>query len=162
MNDKLPYFYTTEVTWTSGREGEIGSPGLPTMTVGAPPEFQGRDGLWTPEHFFVASVNSCFMTTFLAIAELSKLEFVSFDCESVAKLEKLEGSGYQITEIILRPRLIIREGKDTDRAARILDKAEKNCLISKSIRTAVNVCSDILVKEHSVDTEQLREELIEV
>ena len=40
---------------------------------------------------FVASVNSRFMTTFLAIAENSKLDFVSFKADAKGKLEKLDG-----------------------------------------------------------------------
>ena len=71
------YFYTTEVEWTGERHGDLRAPVLPDMEVDAPPEFKGHDGVWTPEHLFVAAVNSCFMTTFLAIAENSKLEFVS-------------------------------------------------------------------------------------
>jgi organic hydroperoxide reductase OsmC/OhrA len=87
------------------------------------------------------------MTTFLAIAELSKLQFVSFDCGSTAKLEKLEGSGYQITEIILRPKLLISHDKDFERAGRIVEKAERNCLISRSIKTSVSIEPDIQVKQ---------------
>src|SRR5580765_415230 len=91
----LPYFYETEVEWTDQRRGDLESPGLASLEVASPPEFQGHEGVWTPEHYFVAAVNSCFMTTFLAIAEMSKLEFLSFDCKAVGKLEKVEGIGFQ-------------------------------------------------------------------
>jgi organic hydroperoxide reductase OsmC/OhrA len=60
------------------RRGNLRSPNLPALEVVAPPEFQGHEGSWTPEHLYVASVSSCFMTTFLAIAQNSKLEVVSF------------------------------------------------------------------------------------
>jgi organic hydroperoxide reductase OsmC/OhrA len=74
----------------------------------------------------------------LAIAEMSKLEFVSFDCKAVGKLEKVEGIGFQMTEIVVKPNAI-RHGKDLERAQRILEKAEKNCLISNSIKSAVKL-----------------------
>lgn len=112
---------------------------LPDIQVAAPPEFKGHGGAWTPEHLFVASVSSCFMTTFLAIAELSKLEFVSFSAEAAGKLEKVEGQGYLMTEVVIRPRLVIRRAQDAERAARILEKAERNCLISNSVTTAVRL-----------------------
>jgi len=105
------------------------------MQVDAPPEFQGHDGVWTPEHLFVAAINSCFMTTFLAIAENSKLEFVSFSANAKGKLEKLDGQGFIMTEVVLRPKLVINHARDVERAGRILEKAEKNCLISNSIKT---------------------------
>ena len=49
------------------------------VEVATPPEFaNGMPGIWSPEHLFVAAVNSCLMTTYLAIADNSKLPFVSF------------------------------------------------------------------------------------
>ena len=128
------YYYTTEVEWTGERHGDLSAPVLPGLKVDAPPEFKGHEGVWTPEHLFVASVNSCFMTTFLAIAENSKLEFVSFSAGAKGKLEKLEGQGFVMTEITVRPKLILKNARDAERASRILGKAEKNCLISNSIK----------------------------
>jgi peroxiredoxin-like protein len=129
------YTYTTEVEWTGERRGDLSAPHLPDLEVDAPPEFKGHEGAWTPEHLFVAAVNSCFMTTFLAIAENSKLEFVSFSADAKGKLEKLEGQGFIMTEVLLRPKLLISHARDVERAGRILVKAEKNCLISNSIKT---------------------------
>jgi Predicted redox protein, regulator of disulfide bond formation len=129
------YFYTTEVEWTGERHGNLRAPVLPNMEVDAPPEFKGHEGVWTPEHLFVASINSCFMTTFLAIAENSKLDVVSFTANAKGKLEKLEGQGFIMTEVTLRPKLLVRHASDAARAGRILEKAERSCLISNSIKT---------------------------
>ncbi|MFN7930598.1 MAG: OsmC family protein [Blastocatellia bacterium] len=143
MNEQLPYFYETEVEWTDARKGEMRSPDLPTIAVAAPPEFKGQAGLWTPEHLYVASVNLCFMTTFLAIAEMSKLEFASFTCKANGKLEKIEGQGFKMTEMTLYPKLTIRHSRDVERANRILEKTEANCLISNSINTVVKLEPEI-------------------
>ncbi|HKZ80583.1 MAG TPA: OsmC family protein [Pyrinomonadaceae bacterium] len=129
------YFYRTEVEWTGERHGDLRAPVLPGLKVDAPPEFQGHEGVWTPEHLFVASVNSCFMTTFLAIAGNSKLEFFSFKADARGKLEKIDGQGFVMTEIVLHPKLVISHARDAERARRILEKAEKHCLISNSIKT---------------------------
>jgi len=129
------YSYTTEVEWTGERRGDLSAPHLPDLEVDAPPEFKGHEGVWTPEHLFVAAVNSCFMTTFLAIAENSKLEFVGFSADAKGKLEKLGGQGFIMTEVVLRPKLLVSHARDVERAGRILEKAEKNCLISNSIKT---------------------------
>ena len=128
------YYYTTEVEWTGERHGDLSAPVLPGLKVDAPPEFKGHAGVWTPEHLFVASVNSCFMTTFLAIAENSKLEFVSFSAGAKGKLEKLADQGFVMTEVTLQPKLVLNNPRDAERASRILGKAEKNCLISNSIK----------------------------
>lgn len=137
------YFYTTEVEWAGERRGDLRSPVLPDLQVDAPPEFKGHDGAWTPEHLFVASVNSCFMTTFLAIAENSKLDFVSFKAGAKGKLEKLDGQGYMMTEITLHPKLVISHARDAERAGRILEKAERTCLISNSIKTETKLEPEI-------------------
>ncbi len=143
MNEQLPYFYDTTVEWTNARQGTLSAPELTSLTIAAPPEFKGHAGLWTPEHLFVASVNACFMTTFLAIAELSKLEFVSFTCSAQGKLEKAESHGFKITEVVLHPKLVIRHAHDLARAERVLGKTERNCLISNSIHTVVRLESEI-------------------
>jgi peroxiredoxin-like protein len=129
------YSYSTGIEWTGERHGDLSAPQLPDLEIDAPPEFKGHEGVWTPEHLFVAAVNSCFMTTFLAIAENSKLEFVSFSADAKGRLEKPEGQGFMMTEIILRPKLLIRHARDAERAGRILEKAERSCLISNSIKT---------------------------
>ncbi len=143
------HFYDTEVGWMGARRGYLrSSADLPVLEVASPPEFQGHEHTWTPEHLFVASVNSCYMATFIAIAELSKLGVVSFTSTAVGKLEKPEGQGYRITEIVLRPKLVIRFESDAERAQRILEKAERNCLISNSITTDVTL-------EPEIDFEQV-------
>lgn len=134
------HFYDTEVGWMGKRRGYLrSSADLPVLEVSSPPEFQGHEHTWTPEHLFVASVNSCYMATFIAIAELSKLAVVSFTSSAVGKLEKIEGQGYRITEIILKPNLVIQYEYDAERAQRILEKAQTNCLISNSISTQVKL-----------------------
>lgn len=79
------HYYDVNLKWDSDRKGTMNSPVLTTsIEVATPPEFaKGMPGIWSPEHLLVAAVNSCLMTTFLAIAENSKLEFLSF--ESAAK-----------------------------------------------------------------------------
>jgi peroxiredoxin-like protein len=129
------YLYKTEIDWTGERHGELHAPELPKLNIDAPPEFNGHEGVWTPEHLFVASVNSCFMTTFLAIAENSKLEFTSFHADAEGKLEKVEGEGLMITHVTLRPKLVLKHSRDAERALRIFQKAEKHCLISHSIKS---------------------------
>ena len=133
------YTYEAEVAWTGERRGVLGSPGLPDVEVAAPPEFKGHEGVWTPEHLFVSAVASCFVTTFLAVAELSKLDFDDVKVTAVGRLEKVEGQRFLVTEIVIRPRLTLRHPEDADRALRILEKAERNCLISNSIKSAVRL-----------------------
>src|ERR1043165_7444353 len=127
------HFYSTDVAWTRERQGNLSAAVLPTLHIDAPPEFNGHEGAWTPEHLFVGAINSCFMTTFAAIAENSKLDFVEFDSKATGQLENQDGRGLMITLVILRPRLTIRNARDGERARRVLEKAERHCLIANSV-----------------------------
>ncbi len=139
------HYYSTTVKWEEGRLGELSSPTLPDLKVATPPEFpKGVPNIWSPEHLFVASANICLMTTFLAIAENSKLEFLTFESDGKGKLEKVDGK-FMISEIELTPKLVIKNEKDLERAERILEKSEKACLISNSMKTEVKLNPQITV-----------------
>jgi peroxiredoxin-like protein len=136
--------YTTSLRWVSQRRGTLSSDGLPQMEVATPPQFPGgHPGIWSPEHLFVAAAEACLMTTFLAIAESSKLAFQEYSSQAEGILEKTE-QGYQITRIIIRPRVLISDASAVERAKRIVEKAEQHCLISKSMKTVVSIEVEIV------------------
>lgn len=139
-----PHYFNVNLSWISDRKGEISSPELEKeIEVATPPPFQkGVEGIWSPEHLLTAAVNSCFMTTFLAVAENSKLEFALFDCKAKGKLEQVDGK-FLMTEVILEPTLVITKEADKDRAERILQKSEAACLISNSIKSKVSMIPTI-------------------
>ena len=133
----LVHNYTTTVTWENDRIGNLSSPTLPDIKVATPPEFpKGAPNIWSPEHLFVASVNICLMTTFLAIAENSKFEFNSFKSEATGKLEKVDGK-FIISEIELKPTITIQDEGKREKAIRLIEKSEAACLISNSAKSKI-------------------------
>ncbi len=141
-----PHFYNVDILWSKDRKGMMCSPELNVASasggcieVATPPEFpKGMPGIWSPEHLFTAAVSSCLMTTFLSIAENSKLDFVSFQCSSKGKLEQRDGK-FLMTEVSLFPVVTVRSEQDRERALRVLQKSEANCLISNSIKSVVTM-----------------------
>jgi organic hydroperoxide reductase OsmC/OhrA len=139
------HYYSTQVEWKEGRIGELTSEGFPDIKVATPPEFKkGVPNIWSPEHLFVASINICLMTTFLAIAENSSLEFVSYTSEAKGKLEKVDGK-YIISEVELKPVVQIKDEKYKEKTIRILEKSEKGCLISNSARSKIILNPQIII-----------------
>jgi organic hydroperoxide reductase OsmC/OhrA len=139
------HYYSVNISWSSDRKGIMCSPELNhtiqndcgCIEVATPPEFpKGIPGIWSPEHLFTAAVSSCLMTTFLSIAENSKLEFVSFRYDAKGKLEQVEGK-YLMTEVLLEPRVVIKYEKDVERTERILLKSEAACHISNSVKSKI-------------------------
>lgn len=147
-NPMEPHFFNVDVNWNKDRVGMMCSPELNRdanncIEVATPPEFpKGMPGKWSPEHLFTAAVNSCLMTTFLAIAENSKLEFSSFSCKSKGKMERIEGK-YLMSEIILEPSVTISDEKYKEKAERVLQKSEAACLISNSIKSKITMVPTI-------------------
>lgn len=144
------HFYNVQIEWNKDRKGIMCSPELNAPTQGGgcievatPPEFpKGIPGIWSPEHLFTAAVSSCLMTTFLAIAENSKLGFTAFHCDSKGKLDQVDGK-FLMTEVILEATVTIIDEKDRERAERVLAKAEAACLISNSIKSKVTMIPHI-------------------
>lgn len=134
MAESPPYYYETEVEWRGEKDLKLYGGKLPPIGAGAPPEFNGREENWSPEHLFVAALNSCYALTLLAIAEFSKVSLVSLSSSAKGRLEKMQGSTYQVTEIVVRPRVVVASANDFQRMPRILDKAKENCLVSNSIK----------------------------
>ena len=137
--------YQVNVTWLAERKGILESLVLDSnIEVATPPEFpKGMVGIWSPEHLFVAAVNSCFMTTFLSVAENSKLEFTQFECDAVGTLEKIDGK-YMISEITLSPVLTL--AGENDKGLRVLEMSEKACLIANSVKTKVTLRPQIRIE----------------
>lgn len=137
-----PHYYNVDINWNTERKGVMCSPELnkeagSCIEVATPPQFpKGIPGIWSPEHLFTAAVSSCLMTTFLSIAENSKLIYTSFACKSKGKLEQVDGK-LMMTEITLEPLVTITDEKDREKAERVLQKSEAACLISNSVKSKV-------------------------
>ena len=139
MSEGKTYFYETEVEWTGAKDLKLSGAKQPAIAAGAPPEFDGREANWSPEHLFVASLNTCYVLTLIAIAEFSKVALVSFSSTAKGKLEKLPGSGYQITEIVVKPKVVLASAGDLSRMPRILEKAKESCFVSNSIKSTIKI-----------------------
>jgi peroxiredoxin-like protein len=139
--------YRVKAVSTVTRGGIVLADGIqPVLTFSAPPEFHGQAGHWTPEHFFVSAVASCFLSTFSGGADVSGLPFVSMNLEAEGILDADE-AGWRFTEVILHPHLKIAREEDRERANRLLQKAGKSCLVARSISCHVTMESVVEVEE---------------
>jgi peroxiredoxin-like protein len=143
-----PHYYQVDVKWIADRKGVMSSPELEQeVEIATPPQFnKGIEGIWSPEHLLTAAVNSCFMTTFLAIAENSKLDFHAFSSSAKGKLEQIDGK-FLMTEVLIHAKLEIVKEADKERAERVLQKSEAACLISNSIKAKTIIVPKIVFFE---------------
>ena len=142
----LPHHYT--VTVRAGEDGsvEITSPGLSTLVSAPPAEFGGPGDLWSPETLMVAAAADCFVFTFRSIAAASRLRWTNLYCGGEGTLDKAEGV-VRFTGIRLRVRLVLSSSSDEEKARKVLEKAEKACLVGNSLKVqpiveAVIICEN--------------------
>lgn len=131
--------YSVSGHWMADERGSVAGEGIGrSIEFSAAPEFHGEPGFWTPEHFLLAAVASCFIATFRAIAGFSKFDPLALDVAVEGKVDKSQG-GYEFTHIVLRPVLTIRDDSERVRANRLLEKTEHGCLIARSLKCEVTM-----------------------
>jgi len=130
--------YKTNTSWTSARRGTLEAAGRPNIVVGSPPEFKGEGGVWAPEELLVGSLNTCMMLTFLMLAEARGLRPAGYESEAEGLLENVEGK-YRITEVTVRPRVVVSSDTDLELARKAMDGVEAHCFISNSITSRVKL-----------------------
>jgi peroxiredoxin-like protein len=146
--EPFPHHYTVDLAGGPSGHGTLGSDGLPHLASASPPEFGGPGDAWSPEHLLLGSVATCFLFTFRAVANASKLPFehLAVDCDGV--VDRVDHVT-RFTEIVLRPTLTLGPDVDRERAERLMEKAERGCLVTSSISTPVRFEPAITVEETS-------------
>ncbi len=69
MPAPFPHHYEANLEWTEDARGVLSAPSLPDVAGGTPPQFDGREGFWSPEQLLLSAANLCLMTTFQALAK---------------------------------------------------------------------------------------------
>jgi len=142
------YSYHASAQWHHNGRGfvevEQGAPRI--VNFAPPPEFGGDPGYWTPEHFLLAAVTSCFVATFRAVANASKLDFQGIEIAADGVIER-EAGGFRFTKINLKPVVIIFAEPERERAQRLLEKAERACLVTRSLSCTVELEPKVLVEK---------------
>jgi organic hydroperoxide reductase OsmC/OhrA len=112
-----------------------------SMTATAAPVYLGNPANVDPEEAFVASLSSCHMLTFLAIACKQKFVLDRYEDEAVGHMEKNTDGKMAITRVELCPKIAWSENRTP--TAEELDKmhhaAHENCFIANSVKTIVTV-----------------------
>jgi organic hydroperoxide reductase OsmC/OhrA len=137
------FIYKNRIKWTENRKGLLSSSGKPDLAIATPPEFKGHPNIWTPEDLFVAAVNSCLMTTFLYYAGIHYLDFDSYAGDAEGTLESSELK-LIFTEVKVFARIKVKSKQDIEKAMKCINLSEKNCLISNSIKSNVQVIPEII------------------
>jgi organic hydroperoxide reductase OsmC/OhrA len=147
----FPHQYDTHLEAGPMGSGIVSTSGLPPLKTAPPVQFDGPGNAWSPEHLFLAAIQTCFLFTFRAVARASNLEYLALDVDATGVVNR-EGRTTRFTEVVLTPRLTLSAGADRDHALRTLMKAEATCLVSASISTPIRLAPEIV---ESADLQQI-------
>lgn len=125
---------------TYSRDHEWRFDGGATVPASANPAFMGSPGPVDPEEAFVASLSSCHMLTFLAIAAKKRLVVDSYDDHAVGVMAENSRGRLAITRVTLHPTIAFSGAEpDAETLERMHHLAHEQCFIANSVTTEVTV-----------------------
>jgi organic hydroperoxide reductase OsmC/OhrA len=127
--------YNRDHSWTF--DGGI------TVKASAAPGYLGNASCVDPEEAFVASLSSCHMLTFLAIAAKKQFVVDGYRDRAVGVLDKDGEGNLAIVRVTLQPEILFSGEKipSPDELHLLHDQAHHACFIANSVRTEVIVKS---------------------
>ena len=112
-----------------------------TVRGSAAPAYLGSESCVDPEEAFVASLSSCHMLTFLAIACKKQFTVDGYRDHAVGILAKDTEGNLAVTKVTLRPEVRFSGEKQptTEELRQLHDRAHHACFIANSVKTEVVV-----------------------
>jgi organic hydroperoxide reductase OsmC/OhrA len=112
-----------------------------TVRASANPAYLGGEHCVDPEEAFVASLSSCHMLTFLALAARKRYVVDSYNDRAVGVLAKDLAGHLAMTRVTLRPQVAFSGEKmpSPEELRQLHERAHHACFIANSVKTEVVV-----------------------
>ncbi len=120
------------------------SPDAIALRLSADPAFRGEASLLNPEQLLVASVVSCQLLSFLAVAARARVDIRAYEDDAEGVMPE-EESPLRLTEITLRPRIVVAPGTSEERILHLVDLAHRECYIANSLRTDIRIEPTVVI-----------------
>jgi organic hydroperoxide reductase OsmC/OhrA len=132
------FTYQAELIWKGGRTAVVTSGDLPELTVVPPEAFAGGgDDHWSPEHLFLASLESCTMLSFLAHCAHNDLDVEEYSSAATGSLQRrADDQRYAFTHVAVKVHARMAAGQ-AEAARGLTGKAERDCFITASTTATV-------------------------
>ena len=111
------------------------------ITVDSAPDWQGDPKNCNPEQALAASLSSCHMMTFLALAAKMKWPIISYKDNAIATLGKNSKGQMTVTQLELNPKVAFdnKFTVDPNEMKKMQDRAHRYCFIANSLSNDVKV-----------------------
>jgi len=147
MNE-LPHRYSVVASAKPVGSVWLDGDNLQTLDTALPAQFGGTGDRWSPETLFVVAVATCLALTFRGVARARRLTWTSFRCEAEGVLDRVDGV-LQFTSIHIHVHVSVPPGAESAIAdlQDAIDRAERTCLVSNSLKSDVRVDAHAYVDE---------------
>ncbi len=130
--------YSHQLNWLKDKIGVLSGRGKEGIEIATPADFGGPEGFWSPEDLFVASVNSCIMTTCLFFLRKKRIKLLNYKSKAEGFIEKKQGK-LSFKEIIIQPNIFISKEDSKEQTRKVIEFSKKHCLVSNSINCPVKL-----------------------
>ncbi len=126
---------------TYNRAHEVKFGGGEVVAWSAAPEFKGDAARVNPEEAYVASLSTCHLLTFLAIAARKRFMVDSYVDEALGVIEKGPEGKYWVSRVTLRPKVVFSGDRQpsSQEISELHHAAHENCFVANSVKSAVTV-----------------------
>ncbi|WP_373894037.1 OsmC family protein [Virgibacillus sp. CBA3643] len=131
-----------KASWPGGRnsEGYIDAGNLQTK-ISIPTEMDGPGVGTNPDEMLLGAAATCYIITLAAMIERADLPLKEMALESEGIVDVTNGI-FTYKKIIHKPTVTLKEGSqeaDYKKLGKLVEKAEKNCMISRAIQGNVEI-----------------------
>lgn len=135
--------YAVHVKWTGnsgsgtsaydayGRDYEIEGGGKPILSGSADPHFRGADDKYNPEEYLLVAASACHMLTYLALCARQGISVLDYEDAPTANLNL---KSHSIEQIVLNPKMKIKDPSHLEKAKSLHAEANRQCFIANSCK----------------------------
>ena len=145
------HHYQCKAEWTGAASGptddihfnrniRVNFVGHAALEMSGPPEFLGSADYVNPEELFVASLASCQMLTYLALAARRGIKVTSYQDEAEGEMMVKDGR-MRFTKVTLHPTITISADSRLEEAESLVERAHQDCFIGNSVTTELVIAA---------------------
>jgi organic hydroperoxide reductase OsmC/OhrA len=153
------HYYEVTVRWTgntgSGTSGYrdykrdheiVSNSGKPPISGSSDPAFRGDCARWNPEELLVAALSACHKLWYLHLCAEAGVTVIEYVDRAEGYMEESDDGSGCFQRVVLRPKVVVASGSDTEKAWMLHNTAHARCFIANSVNFPVEHEADITTK----------------
>ncbi len=108
------------------------------LRLSADPAFRGDPTRHNPEQLLLAAASSCQLLSFLALASRKGMDVLAYS-DGAEAVMPTDVTPVWITDIVLRPQILVARGTDHEQVLRLVDRAHEQCYVADTLNAGVRL-----------------------